>query len=232
MQNSALHQIYCRKFSQGTWHEIQDVVPPEVQIHIRWPDSTHSLWAFPHELHDLALGHAALELCAPREEPVYINHQETTFTLRPSLWEGSPVCTPRYTLSAETILNIMHSFLERSGLWEQTGCFHRMAAYAPQPAEFCCFVEDIGRHNCVDRLAGWALKNAQHLQTTVLLCSSRVTGSLMSKISRAGFPMVISRSATTQAAILQAQAKGITLVGFTRENRCTVFCDPDNRVVK
>lgn len=112
----------------------------------------------------------------------------------------------------------MHTFLERPGLWEQTGCFHRMAAYCPQASSFCNFVEDIGRHNCVDRLAGWALKSSQSLSTTTLLCSSRVTGSLMAKITRAGFPMIISRSATTQAAITQAQAAGITLVGFTREN--------------
>ena len=231
MQNTTLNQIPCRKFSHGTWHAIKDVVPPEIQVHIRWQDSRRTLWAFPHELQDLALGYAALELCNPDESPMYISHKETTFVLQPAPRERNPVRPPRFALSAESILGTMHTFLKRPGLWEQTGCFHRMAAYCPQTSAFCYFVEDIGRHNCVDRLAGWALKSAQALSTMALLCSSRVTGSLMSKIAQAGFPLVISRSATTQAAITQAQAAGITLVGFTRGERCTVFCDPDNRVL-
>jgi FdhD protein len=78
----------------------------------------------------------------------------------------------------------------------------------------------------VDRLAGWAVQEDVSPNAMVLLCSSRVTGSLMRKINRLGLPVVVSRSATTIAAIEQAKEHGTTLIGFSRETRFTVFCDP------
>ena len=124
----------------------------------------------------------------------------------------------------------MDRFFSRTGLWETTGCFHRMALFDPRTNAIVHFVEDIARHNCIDRLAGWSVRAACPLRNKVLLCSSRVTGSLMTKISQAGLPMVVSRSATTLAAIDLATQQGITLLGFARTNRFTVFCDPGHRV--
>lgn len=93
MQNTALNQISCRKFFHGTWHAIKDVVPPEIQLNILWSDSRHTLWAFPNDLQNLALGHAALELCTQDEKPEYISHEKTTYVLQPF-----PRKTPRCAL--------------------------------------------------------------------------------------------------------------------------------------
>jgi FdhD protein len=128
----------------------------------------------------------------------------------------------------------MTELIEAGGRWDATGCFHRAGAYDPATGEFARIVEDIGRHNCIDRLAGWAVKNSRDLGSLVLVITARATASLASKAAAAGFPALVSRSAVTTAAVAAAEEAGMTLFGFTRdrENRTSVFIDPGGLVAK
>ena len=231
MKKNTIESLACRKFTRGAWQEIQDPVSSEIRICINWKERRYYLWSFPRDLEDLVLGHAALDLCTQDEVPEHVSMDGTSFTLQPAA-ASKPAISPAHPwqMTPDTLLATMNTFLDRDGFFKTTGCFHRMSAYSPASGEILTFVEDIGRHNCVDRLAGWALRTAMPLHDLVLFCSSRVTGSLMHKISKAGFGAVISRSATTRAAINLALDRGITLVGFTRTTRFTVFCDPKNRI--
>ena len=95
-----------------------------------------------------------------------------------------------------------------------------------------CSSDLIGRHNCLDRLAGWACLNGIDPAETVLFVSARITSSLYAKARRAGFSFLISRSAVTSTPVEMARqqnrlhpAHPVTVVGFCRprEERLTVF---------
>ena len=220
----------CLKFHGNSWSTIHDMVPREIRIDLIWPGKQATLWTFPHAPDVLARGHALVEWCRPDEIPAIDGVDHTTYHLTPSPRESPAVRSGFSPIRPEEILEGMERFFSREGLWETTGCFHRMALFDPNTNTIICFVEDIARHNCVDRLAGWSVQSTCPLVDKILLCSSRVTGSLMGKIARAGLPMVVSRSATTMAAIEQAQRNGITLAGFARGKRFSVFCDPHSHV--
>jgi FdhD protein len=217
----------CRKFHDNAWHEIEDTIPQEVRINLTWPGKQTTLWAFPHDLEMLAIGHALVEWSSPGQIPVIDQVNQTTYVLTPCSHEYPGNRSKAFSISPRTLLSAMDLFFSRPGMWETTGCFHRMALLDPKRTTIEHFVEDIARHNCVDRLAGWSVQTERSLGDLALLCSCRVTGSLMRKIIHLNLPMVVSRSATTMGAIEQAKDHGVTLVGFSRNTRFTVFCDPN-----
>lgn len=188
------------------------------------------LWASPREPADLALGHCLLEMCPPGFLPVPAESDGTTFrftTVQAAL--PPPVAWPG-PLAAGDILAAAHDFSTMDGLWESTGCFHRMAVLDPATKAFLHCEEDIGRHNCLDRLAGWAVRTWRPLAGLVLYGSARATASLVVKAVKSGYAVFISRSAVTSAAVELARDAGMTLLGFSRDNRFTVFCDPGKRL--
>jgi len=217
----------CRRFHDNAWVEIEDTIPQETRINLAWPGKQTTLWAFPRDLDMLALGHALVEWSSSGQIPVIDQVNQNTYLLKPCSREHPGNRSKGFSISSRALLPAMDLFFSRPGMWETTGCFHRMALFDPKTATIIHFVEDIARHNCVDRLAGWSVQTDRPVDDLALLCSCRVTGSLMRKIIRLGLPMVVSRSATTMGAIAQANDHRITLVGFSRNTRFTVFCDPN-----
>lgn len=223
------------QFKDGAWRSIDDLTSPEVQVEVIWPGApVRTLWAYPRDLSRLALGHTFLERCLPGEIPVFQEESERRFVLAPAAEPDSPknaLITVRH-LRGDEMVNRMQEFMGGEGRWNWTGCFHRAGLYDVPTETFLDIEEDIGRHNCIDRLAGWCVQNsvdAAARKALVLFVSARVTGSLAAKIANAGFGCVVSRSAVTEAAIATASAAPFSLAGFARENRVTVFTDPNNR---
>ena len=235
-QQPGLVQVPCCQYRHNAWNTLEDWVTPEVTLTLHWPGrEPRSLLAYPAELDRLAVGHASLEFCEPGQIPVLEREEEGNFFLTPvpadpDLFRPEP--TARFTLSPEDILTAMQEFIGSEGRWNMTGCFHRAAVHDPAATGFEKRVEDIGRHNCIDRTAAWALATGTRPADRILFVSARVTASLLQKIIRAGFQMVISRSATTTASIALAEEHGVTLIGFSRENRFTVFHDPNGYIRK
>jgi FdhD protein len=229
-----LAEVACRRFEHGAWRDFTDTVSPEVRVTLFWPGvEPKELWAFPEGLSHLALGHALLEFCPGDCRPeLQRRDQALAFHLVPVPASDDPGHAPSFTaLSATVLQKAMAEFIERQGRWDSTGCFHRMAAFDPDTRRFTHQVEDIGRHNCVDRMAGWALEADAPASGLALFVSARVTASLADKIARAGFPLVVSRSAVTTAGLAICAEAGLTLAGFARENRFTVFTDRAGRIL-
>lgn len=230
--DSDLAQLPCRQFKDGSWRSFQDEAAPEIPVSLTMEGGAEkNLWAFPDGLADLALGHALLDLCPAGKIPVLTAHAPQSFSVRfepgaplpPTPWPGP--------LSPEDILTGASQFMAMAGRWDATGCFHRAALYDPLQKAFVHHVEDIGRHNCLDRLAGWALSGGFPLAGQVLFVSARATASLVGKAVRSGYAVMVSRSAVTTAGVERARKAGMTLLGFSRENRFSIFTDTHARIV-
>lgn len=262
--------VVVRRYKDGAWGAVDDVVSREAPVRVEWhPEpgdagteglaaGTARLWAWPHDLADLALGHVLLDRAHPavaggrgrsaREgrEPgawgvrltgaVHDAGGEGNPAFRVAVRTAPSVAAPQppRAMRAAVLLDAMRAFMGAEGLWDGTGCFHRAGVYDPVEGRLLRRAEDIGRHNCIDRLAGWAARRGVDLTPRLLLVSARVTASLFAKARRAGFLFIVSRSAVTSAAVDMAMEHGTTLVGFARdrEERFTVFADAGDRVVE
>ncbi len=88
--------------------------------------------------------------------------------------------------------------------------------------------EDVGRHNALDKLLGWALLSGRlPLSECLLLVSGRVSFELMQKALAAGIPLVAGIGAPSTLAVACAQRGNQTLVGFLKPDRMNVYCSPE-----
>jgi len=237
-----LVKFACRQFKDGAWRDFEDVVSREEIIAVAVAgQKPRFLWAYPHDLETLALGHARLELCGALQTPVLMQRQGGNFHLDLRMDKatiaqldqpdqtGRPDTFPS-PIPAQDLLKAMEELFRIEGLWQDTGCFHRAALHDPASGTFPFLAQDIGRHNCIDRCAGWLLREGRDPSALALFVSARVTASLCHKIRKLGVPLVVSRSAVTSAALDMADQSGLAVVGFAREGRFTVFVDNKGRI--
>ncbi len=231
-ESNALRPVQCRQFKSGGWRDLTDVVTLEIPLTLVLDRTEHGLWAHPVAREELALGHALLDLCPAGRIPVLDRVDGKCFHLHtvaaPDPGPGRDRAVP--PLAAPALLERMEAFVAGEGNWEATGCFHRAGVLDLASGTFLRVVEDIGRHNCLDRLAGWMLRAGADPAGLALFASCRFTASLLGKAARAGFTLAVSRAAITTAALDLGLARGMTLAGFAREGRFTVFHDPAGRI--
>lgn len=88
-------------------------------------------------------------------------------------------------------------------------------------------MEDIGRHNAVDKVIGALLLKGDLQQADCITVSGRISYEIVSKVMKAGIPMLASVSAPSSMAIETADAAGITLMAFCRNDKLTVYTHPE-----
>lgn len=115
----------------------------------------------------------------------------------------------------QDILEAMKEFERRSEIYKTVGGVHSVLFRHP---DLSVFNEDIGRHNCFDKIAGVLLKNNQMplVQRGMLLVSGRVSSEIITKVIRLGVPVLVSRSTPTAAAVHLAREYNVTLLGYVR----------------
>ena len=119
--------------------------------------------------------------------------------------------------------------LLRSGqrTFEVTGAVHGVAL-VDDSAGILVVREDVGRHNAVDKAVGWAvLGHRTPLADTALVVSGRISFEIVQKAARAGIAMVVAVSGATSLAVALGEEVGMTVVGFARDGRCTLYCGPE-----
>ncbi|HXW68593.1 MAG TPA: formate dehydrogenase accessory sulfurtransferase FdhD [Dissulfurispiraceae bacterium] len=129
-----------------------------------------------------------------------------------------------FVISPEKIKVIYRKFQNSSELYKLTGCVH--SAALSNGSEMLCLAEDIGRHNAVDKVIGYAILENIPFQGTIMLASGRLSSEIVSKCARWGVPVVASRTSPTSLAVEIAEKSGVTVVGFIRADRLNVYTNP------
>ena len=137
-----------------------------------------------------------------------------------------PAGTPVRPAAIQTALEELTG---RQALNAATGAVHA-AAWASANGSIELVREDVGRHNALDKLIGAAVKNGVDPATGFVVVTSRASFEMVQKAMILGAPLLAAISGPTGLAVRVAEQSGMTLVGFARKDKLTVYTHPD-RVV-
>lgn len=128
-----------------------------------------------------------------------------------------------FRVQAEVLCALPEKLRESQAVFGRTGGLHAAAAFTAT-GELLVLREDIGRHNAVDKVVGWAMQNDQlPLSNCVLMVSGRGGFEIVQKALVAGIPVLASVSAPSSLAVQMAREFGMTLVGFLRGKRFVIY---------
>lgn len=131
------------------------------------------------------------------------------------------------TIGTHTLAELPDTLRRHQQVFESTGGLHAAALFTLDGA-LLALREDVGRHNAVDKVLGWALTdNRVPLSRSVLMVSGRASFELVQKAVMAGVPMLAAVSAPSSLAVDLAAESGLTLVGFLRGDTMNVYTTPE-----
>lgn len=130
-------------------------------------------------------------------------------------------------VAPEVLYALPERLRERQKLFDTTGGLHGAGLFEAD-GTIICAREDVGRHNAVDKVIGWALREDRlPLSGTLLAVSGRASFELVQKAAAAGIPLLAAVSAPSSLAVELAESAGLTLAGFVRGHRANVYSRAD-----
>ncbi len=144
--------------------------------------------------------------------------------------EAVQVAAPRVESPLEVPEAVVASLPDRllavQRTFAATGGLHATGLFTPD-GELECVREDVGRHNAMDKVVGWAfIQGLLPLSEHVLCVSGRLSFELVQKAAVAGCPVIAAVGAPSSLAVELGADRGVTLCGFVREGRVTVYTEP------
>jgi FdhD protein len=126
-------------------------------------------------------------------------------------------------IDPEILCTLPQKLRDEQQVFGRTGGLHAAALFSPE-GNLIALREDIGRHNAVDKIVGWALLSSKlPLADSVLMVSGRGGFEIVQKAIAAGVPVLASVSAPSSLAVQLARELGLTLIGFLRGRRFVIY---------
>lgn len=167
---------------------------------------------------------------------VWLNHAVE----KPTHWQRTSGCTGGFTraksqsiqsipqniapLQPGQISSLMRQLFDSQEMYHASRGIH--CAALGDESVLHVVVEDIGRHNTMDKLAGMLLLHPPEKQLPVVLTTGRVSSEMLQKAARIQAEVVISHTAPTHLSVRLAQAAGITLIGYARAEMFNIYTHP------
>ncbi|MCC3276660.1 formate dehydrogenase accessory sulfurtransferase FdhD [Arthrobacter sp. zg-Y20] len=130
-------------------------------------------------------------------------------------------------LPLEMLASLPDRLREGQKVFDRTGGVHAAGLFSAE-GELLCLREDVGRHNAVDKVVGWALRaGLLPLRGMVLQVSGRASFELVQKAQLAGIPVLAAVSAPSALSVELAQDAGLTLIGFSRGISLNCYSAPE-----
>ena len=137
----------------------------------------------------------------------------------------APRVETQLRISAALVSSLPDRLREAQAGFEATGGLHATGLFSAI-GDLLCVREDVGRHNALDKVIGWAFREGRlPLADSVLCVSGRLSFELVQKAAVAGCPMLVAVGAPSSLAIELAVDRGVTLCGFVRDGRINVYTE-------
>jgi FdhD protein len=140
--------------------------------------------------------------------------------------EAAPV-TSAMRVDAAVLASLPDRLREEQAAFEATGGLHATGLFDAH-GELLCLREDVGRHNAMDKVVGWAFGAGRLPLSELVLCvSGRLSFELVQKAAVAGCPILVAVGAPSSLAVDLGEELGVTLCGFVRNGRLSVYAHPE-----
>jgi FdhD protein len=244
-----LKEVKCLKYQEGTFAETTHEVVVEEPLAI-FVNGRHVVTAMlsPHMRQEFVIGHLFTEGIIEgmtdieslefeqKIAQVIITHPFKVVAARKVIVSGCgggisfldesklPKVRSQLRLDGSDIRTGVKTILD-SHVHTVTGGVHIVGLFSQKNREYVpiCVVEDIGRHNALDKVIGHGLLNDIDFEQTFVACTGRISSEMALKCAEANIPVVASRGATTNLAIELAEKSGICIIGFVRGEKMNVY---------
>ncbi|WP_110928536.1 formate dehydrogenase accessory sulfurtransferase FdhD [Bacillus massiliglaciei] len=133
-------------------------------------------------------------------------------------------------ITADDCFRLMNDLQQSADIFQRTGGVHNAAL---------CDVNgviigrmDIGRHNALDKIYGYCLRNGISMDGKIIAFSGRISSEILLKVAKIGCEVILSKSAPTEFALQSAEELGITTVGFIRHDSMNIYTRPERIVLE
>ncbi len=131
----------------------------------------------------------------------------------------------RVKISAEDCFRLMNDMQQSASTFQHTGGVHNAALC--NVSGIVLSRMDIGRHNALDKIYGYCLKNNISIGDKIIVFSGRISSEILLKVAKIGCEVILSKSAPTELALELAEQLGITTIGFIRNKSLNVYTHPE-----
>ncbi len=238
-------------YTQGKWVKSDHQAPEEIEVTLfvngeEWL----TFMCSPFQIKQLAVGFLFNENFIESNEEIELVHlckQNNNIDVwlshsvaKPKTWKRASGCNGGETLAnstpgkfctittynhPETILNTIQTLFESQTEYQKTRGIH--CSILTDGKNNQIIAEDIGRHNTIDKIAGYLLLNDYTFSQKIMVTTGRISSEMLAKAAHIGAEIIISRTSPTQNSIRSAAKNGITLIGYARKNQFTIYTHPE-----
>jgi len=138
-----------------------------------------------------------------------------------SSFDAQPPVVSDLMVTSGEVLALMRQLYQQQALFQEVGGIHSSALADRE--KILVSAEDIGRHNTLDKIMGECLMRGLSTQDKILLTTGRISSEMVLKAARMQVPVIVSRGTPTERAVKLGRELGITVVGYARSDRLSVF---------